>query len=383
VLRSVKYGLNGAVLAGLVAVPALWNTVDKSVSLVVDGRPQSVQTTAQTVGQVISAQGYRVTAHDLLAPAASSHIDDGTRIVFRRGRLLHLDVDGARTDVWTTAPTVAEALAQLGYSSSDFVSVSRARRLPLGATDIAIRSPQVVTVVHDGKRDQVTTTEATVAGVLDDLGLQLGKYDRLSVAEDSTLRAGEVITIQRVEHKIVTRINLLPFKVTKRDDSSLRQGVTKIIRPGKKGRARNTYALVYIDGKIAGRTLLHTVVLSKPQNQIERVGTMLAPTAAAPSPGTAQAIARNLIGQYGWGDSQFDCLVVLWNSESSWNVHASNPSTGAYGIPQALPGDKMSTAGPDWQNNATTQITWGLGYINERYGSPCNAWSYWQANGWY
>jgi hypothetical protein len=213
--------------------------------------------------------------------------------------------------------------------------------------------------------------------------LQLGKYDRLSAAEDSALRAGEVITIQRVEHRIVTRIDLLPFKVTKRSDSSLRQGVTKIIRPGKKGRERNTYALVYIDGKIAGRTLMHSVVLSKPQNEVERVGTMLAPTAAAPSPGTAQAIARDLIGQYGWDSSQFDCLVVLWNSESGWNVHAANPSTGAYGIPQALPGDKMSTAGPDWQNNATTQIKWGLGYINERYGTPCNAWSYWQANGWY
>lgn len=382
-LRSVKYGLNGAVIAGLVALPALWNTVDKSVDLVVDGRPHQVQTTARTVGQVIASEGYRVTAHDLLAPAAASHVGDGTRIVLRRGRLLHLDVDGVRTDVWTTAPTVAQALAELGYSSSDFVSVSRSRRLPLGATDIAIRSPRVITVVHDGKRDQVTTTEATVADVLDDLGVALGKNDRLSVAETSQVVAGEVITIQRVTRKIVTRINLLPFKVVKRSDATLRQGVTQIIRPGKKGRSRDTYALVYIDGKIAGRTLLHTVVLSAPRTQVEKVGTLLAPTAPAPSPGTAKAIAHDLIANYGWGDSQYDCLVVLWDSESGWNVHASNPSTGAYGIPQALPGDKMSTAGPDWENNATTQIKWGLGYIDERYGTPCNAWSYWKSNGWY
>jgi resuscitation-promoting factor RpfB len=383
VLRSVKYGLNGAVIAGLVAIPVLWNTVDKSVDLVVDGRPHQVQTTALTVGQVVAAEGYRVTSHDLLAPAAASHIDDGTRIVLRRGRLLHLDVDGVRTDVWTTAPTVAQALAELGYSSSDFVSVSRSRRLPLGATQIAIRSPRVITVGHDGKRDQVTTTEATVGGVLDDLGITLDDNDRLSVAESSPVKAGEVVTVQRVTRKIVTRIELLPFKVTKRSDPTLRQGVTKIIRPGKKGRTRDTYAVVYIDGKIAGRTLLDSQVLSRPRNQVEKVGTLIAPTAAPASPGTAKAIAHELIGTYGWDDSQYDCLVVLWDNESSWNVHAANPSTGAYGIPQALPGSKMATAGPDWENSATTQIKWGLGYINERYGSPCNAWSYWQSNGWY
>jgi len=105
VLRSVKYGLHGAVLAGLISLPALWNTVDKTVDLVVDGQSQSIQTTADRVGEVLSDAGYRVTAHDLLAPAASSHIDNGGLIVLRRGRLLHLDVDGARTDVWTTAPT--------------------------------------------------------------------------------------------------------------------------------------------------------------------------------------------------------------------------------------------------------------------------------------
>ena len=74
--------------------------------------------------------------------------------------------------------------------------------------------------------------------------------------------------------------------------------------------------------------------------------------------------------------------MTLWNHESGWRVHAANGS-GAYGIPQALPGSKMGSAGPDWQNNAETQIKWGLGYIASRYGTPCGAWSSWQANGWY
>lgn len=99
--------------------------------------------------------------------------------------------------------------------------------------------------------------------------------------------------------------------------------------------------------------------------------------------GEAQQIARALLPSYGWSPStQFGCLVNMWNRESGWRVHAANPS-GAYGIPQALPGSKMSSAGPDWQNNATTQIKWGLGYIKDRYNSPCGAWSYWQAHGSY
>jgi uncharacterized protein YabE (DUF348 family) len=388
VLRSVKYGLYGAVLAGLVATPALWNKVDKSINLVVDGRPQALTTTAQSVGDVIHSQGYQLTSHDLLAPAASTAVKNGTRIVLRLGRLLRIDVDGAQTDVWTTAPTVAEALAELGYSSDDFVSVSRARRLPLGVTDIAIRTPRLLTVVHDGKREQVTTTDATVGELIDDLGITLGPNDRLSVRATSLIRAGQTITIQRVSKRVVTRTEALQFRITKQRDPTLYVGTTKIVTPGTKGSARVTYSLIYVDGKVVGKTRLRLVVLTRPKTQVERVGTKLrstasAPSAPTPSPGTAKAIARELLTDRGWGDAQYNCLVTLWDHESGWNVHATNSSTGAYGIPQALPGSKMSTAGPDWENNATTQIKWGLGYIADRYNTPCGAWSFWQGNGWY
>jgi hypothetical protein len=99
--------------------------------------------------------------------------------------------------------------------------------------------------------------------------------------------------------------------------------------------------------------------------------------------GTPQRIARAMLGSYGWPSSQFGCLLSLWNAESGWNVYASNPSSGAYGIPQALPGSKMASAGPDWQSNPATQIAWGLGYIRSLYSSPCGAWAHEQADGWY
>jgi hypothetical protein len=104
--------------------------------------------------------------------------------------------------------------------------------------------------------------------------------------------------------------------------------------------------------------------------------------AGVPSPGSAQAIALGILTAEGMGNDQYSCLVSLWNRESHWRVDAENPD-GAYGIPQALPGSKMASAGPDWQTNATTQIMWGLGYIKARYGTPCGAWAHSQATGWY
>jgi hypothetical protein len=110
-----------------------------------------------------------------------------------------------------------------------------------------------------------------------------------------------------------------------------------------------------------------------------------AATAAAVRPlysGTPRQVAGQLLGQYGWG-GQFSCLDALWGEESGWNVYAENPSSGAYGIPQALPASKMASAGPDWRSDAATQINWGLGYIRALYGSPCTAWDHEEAVGWY
>ena len=107
--------------------------------------------------------------------------------------------------------------------------------------------------------------------------------------------------------------------------------------------------------------------------------TTRAPISAGGSP---QAIAASMLGSFGWSASQFGCLNSLWSRESGWRVGAANPS-GAYGIPQALPGSKMGAYGADWATNPRTQITWGLHYIAARYGSPCGAWSHSQSYNWY
>ncbi len=103
-----------------------------------------------------------------------------------------------------------------------------------------------------------------------------------------------------------------------------------------------------------------------------------APDASSYSPGSVQAIAAGIVGD----STQFQCFSNIVKRESGWDYTAMNPS-GAYGLVQALPGSKMASVGSDWRTNPATQIKWGLGYMNDRYGSPCGAWSFWQAHSWY
>ena len=106
-------------------------------------------------------------------------------------------------------------------------------------------------------------------------------------------------------------------------------------------------------------------------------------TSSPPDPGTAQSTAYGIMASFGFDPkTYFGCLLDIWNRESGWRYDAENAS-GAYGIPQALPGSKMVSAGADWQTDPATQIRWGLGYIKNVYGNPCSAWAFEEANGYY
>jgi hypothetical protein len=96
-----------------------------------------------------------------------------------------------------------------------------------------------------------------------------------------------------------------------------------------------------------------------------------------------KSLARPMVSRHGWSSAQFSCLSRLWTRESGWNHRARNRYSGAYGIPQAVPGGKMASAGRDWLSNPKTQIKWGLRYIKGRYGSPCAAWAHSRSHGWY
>ncbi|HEY7010960.1 MAG TPA: transglycosylase family protein [Jatrophihabitantaceae bacterium] len=322
--RSVKYGLYGAVLAGLtVAATAAFASPGKttrSITLVVDGKPTKISTTAQDVGAVIHNAGYTVAAHDILAPSSDTALKSGETIVLKRGRLLHLDVDGQRRDVWTTAPTVDQALAALGYSAADYVSVSRAQRLPLSATSLELRSPKQVAIVHDGKTQQVTTTDASIGQLLADLNIQVRTQDRLTPAANTELTPNLRVVLQRVRTKLTHHNQPITFAVVRHKDSSMYAGNTKIITSGHQGSRQLTYELTYVDGKLTSKKLVKKQVTSNPKTQVEKVGTKKRPTPKAP-PVTGGG------GGGGGGGLNWDAVA---NCESGGNWHI-NTGNGFYG----------------------------------------------------
>lgn len=137
-------------------------------------------------------------------------------------------------------------------------------------------------------------------------------------------------------------------------------------------------------GSGSGKDVFSAAEAPKPEPVAAASSGWGAPAAGVPDPGTAQDIAYGMLASWGWdSETEWSCLFALWGRESGWNVYAHNSSSGAYGIPQALPGEKMASAGEDWATNPATQITWGFGYIAGRYGSPCGAWESSQTRGWY
>ena len=164
----------------------------------------------------------------------------------------------------------------------------------------------------------------------------------------------------------------------------------KVQKLNEEGKKEVTYRVKYQNDEEIERTEISSVVLEEPVNKIVQVRanqttsrSSSSRTYISGSVAEYQAYARARCSAYGWSTADFNCLVALWNKESKWNPNAYNASSGAYGIPQALPASKMATAGTDYRTNYKTQINWGLSYISSRYGSPSAAWSHSKSTGWY
>lgn len=354
--RSLTYGLYGAVLAGLVGgTVAVTSSDATAVTVVVDGHSRRISTDAADVRGALKAAGYRIGAHDVVAPQPTSHLTSGETVVLRHGRLLRLSVDGRTRDVWTTAPTVAQALDALGYPSSTFVSVSRARRLPLTATSIAVRTPKPVSVLADHRTLRAVSTDATVSQVLSDLGVQVGPQDRVTPARTTPLTSGLVVRVQRVTTKRILRHQTEPFAVHRTDDASLYRGQTHVVRYGVRGSVRFRYEVIYVDGKQTGRKLVDRTEVRRPQDQLEQVGTKRRPAVPASSGGGLN-----------WD------AVAACESGGNWSINTGN---GFYGGLQFDIGTWLSNGGgayasrPDLATRAQ-QIAVATALYDKRGSSP-------------
>ena len=357
--RSIKYGLAAAVAAGFVGGITAFATASSGtpVTVTVDGQAKQITTEASTVKGALKTAGYRVNSHDLVAPSPTAQIHSGSKIVLNRGRLLHLVVDGQRKDVWTTAPTVAVALSQLGYSTADFVSVSRSRRLPLSPTAIAVRQPKHITVLHDRRTDQVVSTASTVAAVLGALGVTVDSADRLTPAATTPVTDGLAIRVQRVTSKKVTQHLSTDYPIVRHSDASMYEGSTKVVTKGKEGSTDVTYEILYIDGQRAGKKLVARSVVTAPKTQVVKVGTK-----KRPKPKVSSSSSNGL----NWD------AVASCESGGNWHINTGN---GFYGGLQFDIGTWDSNGGGQYAARADLasreqQIAVATTLYNKRGSSP-------------
>ena len=196
----------------------------------------------------------------------------------------------------------------------------------------------------------------------------------------------------QVTEKIVEEEETIPFETITKDVSGGASSTkNKVIQEGKEGKKKVTYKIKYQNDTEIEKNKIAEEVIEEPVNKIIQINSNVITsrsenTSRGKISGTVaeyQEYARSACSSYGWSDNDFNALVKLWNRESGWNPNSRNSSSGAYGIPQALPASKMASAGSDYMSNYKTQINWGLSYISSRYGSPSSAWSYFQSNGWY
>ena len=355
----------GTILGVLVAATVTYTSMQKTLVIDQDGQLSEVQFFGQTVDEALLAGNVILAESDLVYPAATDRVTNGDVI------------------------TVRTAATEIAASRSDVIGRER-------LAEFALKD---ISVTIDGQTVDTVTSAPTVRDVLLEMGVVLEEGDTVSLDLAAETTAHQEISIGRASTDALTVTETLKFEVEERKDANLPKGERKVLQKGQVGEVVTIYQVELVNGVESERSVLARNVSTEPRNEIVAIGTKVAPKASSAvdlsgdstpvasgsiaSPAQAKSIAKGMVAARGWDDSQYACLVSLWNRESGWRVTAGNRSSGAYGIPQSLPGSKMASAGPGWRTDAGTQISWGLSYIKGRYKTPCGAWSHFQRKNWY
>ncbi len=281
--KTLVGGLLAAILLALVGSTAAYAALSTSVTLSVDGKVTEVRTFGNTVGDVLAHEGIKPSAHDSIVPGVDEPVNDGTRVAVRLGRPLELSVDGRKQTLWTTATNVASALDQLGVRYADAaLSVSRSATIDRSGLALSVITPKQVTLkVAHAKSTRHNVPAATVGDLIEKVGANVDDNDVVRPARGTRLTDGTRIVVTKIgiKTKRVPR-EVVPAPVQERPDASMMQGESTTVRAGADGVRDVTYKLRFRNGKVVKRTVLRQSVLTAPTTTIVKVGTKTAPAVA-------------------------------------------------------------------------------------------------------
>jgi uncharacterized protein YabE (DUF348 family) len=353
----------------------------KSVTLIRAGKSDSIESTAPSVGALLAEQGIRVGPNDVLSMPASTPLTDLMTITWKqvRHQTVTTQLSIPFDTTWQDDPSQPDGdstVVTAGVPGSRTVTYDvllvDGKEMSRNARSDVVTAPPVTQVVSVGTKVEASPPAAQPAAT------------EPKPAATTTPKPATATATTPTSHPVATPA---PRPTTK---PAPRPVVTPVAKPPVTPVTKPVAEPVK---PVTPKPVAPKPVVPKPS--APRPAPLPPPKPTPPpapkpapkpapttvivvTPGSAQAIAKSMMGTYGWNTtSQFSCLVNLWNGESGWRWNATNPSSGAYGIPQAWPANKMATAGADWRTNPRTQIRWGMGYIKGRYGTPCAAWSAW------
>ena len=248
------------------------------------------------------------------------------------------------------------------------------------------------------RRERATVRNKRIFGAVSGISLSafaIGSFASVGVnawaVEDATpqtfsVASTEVAPVEApagaLEVVVETQEQTIEHGSVETKNYSALEGTNKVVTEGSEGTALISYTVTLKDGVEVDRAEDLRVVVSEPVDEVISVGAMTIPKSS--NSGANRALGKQMAAaKHGWTGSEWECLNTLWTRESNWRHTAHNSSSGAHGIPQALPGSKMGSHGADWATNPATQISWGLSYVKGRYGTPCGAWGHFLKKNWY
>jgi len=290
-------------------------SLHKDVSLSVDGQVQPAAGFAVTVADVLANHGITLGARDLVYPSPSDSVADGQTITVQYSKQVRLTIDGTPVIFYTTATDLDAALAGLRNQelAGSKLSTSRSTVLPREGLAVTVVTPKVVRLKVAGKKQEVTTTAATVADLLRERGIAVDSDDRLKPAAATEISEALAVVVDRVKVTTRKKTVTLDFDTTTKKDSSLWAGESRLVRSGSPGKARRTYEITTVNGKQTRKKVVSETIITKPVDAVRAIGTR-----TAPSSGKGINLARAAM----WD------RIAQCESGGRWNINTGN---GYYG----------------------------------------------------
>jgi len=361
-----------ALTAALLAGGALTTvSLYKDVQLSVDGQVQPASGFALTVADVLAAKGIVLAGGDQVSPAVDAAVTSGGTVTVRYAKQVTLTVDGTPRTITTTAATLSDALIADAASaapaalvaSTDSTSLSEARMsvplstpLPREGLTVQVTTPKQVVLTVGGKKTKVTTTAPTVADLLADQNLTASATDRLDPVGDTAIVAGAKITLDRVSVRTKVKTETVSYDTVRKNNASLWKGESRVLTAGSNGKAKRTYEITVVNGKVTKRVVVTEKVLTKPRSQVLEVGTKT----------SSNGVGINLARAAMWD------RIARCESGGNWHINTGN---GYYGGLQFNLASWRSNGGRDFaayphQASRAEQITVANRYYAKAGTSP-------------